>query len=222
MIRHTQVQNASALALMLMTWIHAPALAQAPTETTTYVGIGAGMAEYDWRNPQPAFNGKFCGLPTLTKCEDSPVGFKLFIGHNINSWLGIEGSYFNGGDAKIEFPMDVIVPPATTPVTATLSQRVTISGFAISAVATAPLGAAFLSGRLGVGSITTSRKNEVLGQQSLQERSRVKPVFGVGGGIHFGRNLSARLDWDRTRGVTSGNEAFNLDLYTVSVMYRFQ
>lgn len=187
-----------------------PALAQAD-EQVSYGGGGAGLANYKFRN-SPAGGSDFC-FPGTLACEDSPAGFKIFAGHNLTRVLGVELSYYNAGRASITY---------TDPLLGTVNQKVILNGLSLSAVGTLPLGAAFVSGRLGVSAATVARKDEVGGQSSQVDRSRAQVALGVSGGATVWRNVAVRLDWDRYRGETRFGEKFEADLITLNALYRFQ
>jgi hypothetical protein len=190
---------------------HAPARAQADREVA-YAGLGAGIGNYKWRN-NPGGGNDICGFAGQISCEDSPVGFKAFVGYNLSPYLGVEGGYYNAGRANLTF---------SAPVVGTINQKVILNGYSLSAVGTLPFGPAFVSGRVGVAAATISRKDEILGSSELVDRTKAQAIYGVGGGFKVWRQVSVRLDWDRVRGETRLNEKFEADLITLNVMYRFE
>ena len=191
--------------------LHTPALAQADMETS-YAGLGVGMASYKFRN-SPAGGSDFCGFANLLSCEDSPVGFKGFVGYNLTRNLGVELSYYNAGRASVTYDGGLL---------GTVNQKVILNGYSLSAVGTLPLGAAFVAGRLGVSAATVARKDEIGGQSTQVDRSRAQVAIGVSGGATVWRNVAVRLDWDRYRGETRFGEKFEADLITINALYRFQ
>jgi opacity protein-like surface antigen len=186
------------------------AQAQAPAKGV-YAGFNAGQANYKWRNPPAGASTDICSSPGLLDCDEKPAGYKLYAGYNINSWLGVEGVYYYHGRSRIRFDaLGTIV-----------DQSILLNGFGANLVATAPLGNAFISGRVGYAAATSTRKDTVLGQTDTHERSEGQPMLGAAVGFKVWRNLVVRADWDRVRGETSFNEKFESDLFSVGVMWQF-
>jgi OmpA-OmpF porin, OOP family len=187
-----------------------PALAQAPAKSA-YVGFNAGQSDYKWRNPSPGFGSNLCNTTGLIDCDEKPAGYKVYAGYNINHWLGVEGVYYYHGRARIQFDAGG----------AAVEQSILLNGYGLSLVATAPLGQAFVSGRIGYAAATNTRKDTALGNTSTHERSEGQPILGAAVGIKVWRNLVVRGDWDRVRGETSFNERFQSDLFSLGVMWQF-
>ncbi len=190
----------------------APISAQANDERS-YVGLGLGQSTYGWRNNSTG-GSDFCPVgATVINCEDSPTGYKVFLGYNFTPYLGGELSYYNAGKGSI-----LLDDPGNS-----IRQLVILNGGAVSAVGTLPLGPAFVSARVGIAASTVSRKDNQAGARIYSaDRTKASPIIGLGMGATVWRSLALRLDWDRVRAETAFNEKFEADLYTLNVMYRFE
>lgn len=183
----------------------------------SYFGAAVGATRQTWKNPDIDLAGNRLCPPGVSKCEDSPPGFKLFAGYSFGRHLGLEGTYYYMGDANIEYVgLDGNGNPAL------IHQGLLMDGFALSGVLTAPAGPLSLHARLGVAASRMRRDDAINGVTvGKREKTRTEPLFGVGAAWKLQPRLSVRLDWDRARGQTALREKFEVDLLTLGVQYRY-
>ena len=183
---------------------------------SAYAGGGVGQGRYKWTN-NPAGGSDFCvdaSAVATVSCKDKPIGYKAFVGYNINAYLGVEGTYYRAGTGDLTY---------TDSTPSTIKQRVILNGFGLSAVGTLPLGPAFVSGRVGVAAATVTRQDDQDGARFYEaDRTKAAPIFGASVGSTIWRSVAVRLDWDRVRGKTAFDEKFEADLFTFNLMYRFE
>jgi hypothetical protein len=186
-------------------------------ELPAYFGGSIGTTRYEWKNPGFDLGGNRLCPPAVSRCEDSPLGFKLFAGYMLSRTIGLEGAYYYMGDANLEYGA---VDDQGNPVT--VHQGLLMDGFALSAVFTAPLGPVSLNARLGIAA-SRIRRDDALDGVTINkaEKTRAEPFFGIGGAYHLLPQFSVRLDWDRARGQTDLKEKFDVDLFTLGVQYRY-
>jgi len=200
-----------ALALALLAALGAPALAQTQSvEQRSYVGVNVGQSKYKLRDAPAGIVNDLC-VPGAVECDNKPTGFKLYAGHMFLPYLGVEGIYYQLGDARQRIDSGFGV----------VRQDIRLTGFGLSVVGMVPLGRAFVAGRAGYAAGSAERSDEFGGVSNGNTKSRGEPVFGAAIGAEVWRNLSVRLDWDRMRGRTQAGEKFEADLLSVGLSYRF-
>lgn len=163
--------------------------AQADTQPGFYAGAGIGSTKV---------GDDFSGV------DDSDTGFKIFGGYNFNANWGIEGTYFDFGEASVS--------------AGNSSASVGVTGLSAAAVGRLPVSDMFaVYAKLGFASYDVDvnfRNVQGFGSGHLSD-SDSDMIYGVGGALGFGGNFEARLEY----------EALNVDgdasMISVSGLFRF-
>ncbi|MGZ9031172.1 MAG: porin family protein [Burkholderiaceae bacterium] len=195
----------------------APVLAQSGQG---YVAVGAGVSK---------FGVDDCNaLPSGFSCDESSYAWNVRAGYYVFPWLGLEGAFLDFGKGTV--PGVLLNPPPGTVAIPTDSD-LRASGFAASLVGRVPLGPLSVLGRVGWGAITgkfsgnaavqdvTTGAIQYFGAQARETSGQL--VYGAGVSFDFAKNVTARLDWDRTKAEDGLNPKYDVEMITAGVAYRF-
>jgi OOP family OmpA-OmpF porin len=144
------------------------------------------------------------GAPT---CDQTDTAFRLFLGYQFNPNIAAEFGYSDLGKSKL----------AVGP----FSGDVKASAWDLSAVGSFPVANQFsILGRLGLFHGET--KAEGFGASSKDTKTGV--LWGLGGQFDLNKNIGFRAEWNRYSKMGGDNfgEKFNVDVFNVSALYRFQ
>jgi len=178
--------------------------AQAVAEKGGYVGGAFGQSKMngacdDFRSGFGAFGG------TLSSCDETDTGFKLYGGIRVNKNFNVEFSYINWGEVSSTGTL------AGTPVTATGEA----TSFGVAAMGILPLNERFsLFGKAGI--LMTDLKVTIAGGgiSSSGTDDTTELHIGVGGLFNVTDRWQVRAEWER------GQDS-KLDLLSIGVQYRF-
>ena len=187
-------------------------------DSTWYVGgnIGKSKASIDDVGITNALLGE--GFTTTSRRDDkNDTGFKLYGGYRFNSFLALEGGYFNLG----KFGYNAGTLPLGT-----LNGRIKVSGVNLDLVGSVPLGEQFaLFARAGVidaeatdtftgtGAVTVTNPNP--------SKRAVNYKFGAGLGYDFTPALGMRVEVERYRIDDAVRNKGDIDMLSVGLLYRF-
>jgi OOP family OmpA-OmpF porin len=176
-----------------------PAAAQMrmPNLSSAYVGGSIGQSKFKF---------DCAGLPT---CDQTDTAIRIFAGYQFNPNIAAELGYADLG--KSTFGAAGL---ATGDVKAT--------AWDLSAVGLWPLASQFsILGRLGLFHGET--KSSALGLVSAKD-TKTGVLWGLGGQFDLNRNLGFRAEWNRYSKLGGDNfgEKFNVDVFNVSALWRFQ
>ena len=187
-------------------------------DSTWYVGgnIGKSKASIDDARITSALLGE--GFTTTSLSDDkSDTGFKLYGGYRFNSFLALEGGYFNLG--KFGYTA------GTLPL-GTLNGRMKVSGVNLDLVGSVPLGEQFsVFARAGV--IDADAKDTFTGTGAVTvinpnpSKRAASYKFGAGLGFDFTRALGMRVEVERYRIDDAVGNKGDIDLLSVGLLYRF-
>lgn len=185
-----------------------------------YVGAGAGVSKFAIDDCDT--------LPAGFSCDESGFAWNVRAGWFLLPWLGFEAAFLDFGKGAV--PGVLLSPPAgTVPIPTDSDLRA--SGFAASLVGRVPLGPVGLVGRVGWGAITgkftgnaavqdiSTGAIQYFGAQTRDTTGQL--VLGAGVTMDFGKSLTGRLDWDRTKAEDGLNPKYDVDMFTLGVAYRF-
>jgi OmpA-OmpF porin, OOP family len=174
------------------------AMAQAMPDRGWYVGGSFGQTTADeWCTGAPGV--------TITSCEDTDTGWKLFGGYRINRNFAVEGSYIDFGT----FTGTATVGGSSANVSADAT------AWGIAAVGIFPVGNQFeLFGKLGFvrgeseARVTIGGTSVDLGDEGTELH------YGIGAIYNLTRNFGIRAEWENV------NDA-ELRLLSIGVQYKF-
>lgn len=149
-----------------------------------------------------------------SRCGSSSTALKVAGGVMVVPVVGLEGTYFQQGKARLN---------GMHPTLGALNAEYRTEGVGLFGVAVAPITDAFsLIGKLGI----VSAKVKLTGTSGLPggaagtSARHADLAWGVGVGHALGEQLAARLEWERMR-VKFVDEKGDLNLVTLALLYRF-
>ena len=185
--------------------------------TSAYIGaaIGSSRAHFD----EGAFARRITS-PTATvnsiSSDEKDVGYKLFVGKNLNRWLAVEASWFDLGDFSYNMG---------TAQGGSLAGKVQYRGLNADLIGKLPLSQRFaLYARAGMGYVkakstfTGSLVNSAVAPE--HDEGKWKPHFGVGAEMGLTQKLSLRLEAERNRVRDFMQTNGKADLYSLALVYK--
>ena len=206
-------QAISTLALLSMT-----ASAMANDKTGWYLGGSGGGAFSSIAEREITADLLATGFTTTEFSDnESDFGYKLFAGYQFNPNFAMEGGYFNLGDFDYT---------ATTVPDGSLSGSLSFSGWNLDLVGIMPLTErSALLARVGVHHGKTAADFSATGAVNVltpyYSNRGTDYKFGVGYQYHVNDAISVRLEAERYRIDDAVGNSGDLDLYSVSAIYRF-
>jgi len=207
--------RATILAILLAT---AAVTAQAQ-DGKGYIGAGLGIGSYP----------DLCSsTPPGFSCDDAPFAWKVYAGYLFLPYIGIEGGYNDFGAANTQGVL--LNPPAgTVPLTSNADVYTQI--WSLSLVGRIPIGPAAIMGRIGYGSMVSKLSGlaqvqdiatgAIASYDASSRQSTGQVIYGASVSYDFHTNLTARFDWDHSKGDDGTNPDYNVDMYTLGIAYRF-
>lgn len=175
--------------------------------TGWYVGAGAGQSQgRDYCDPQPGV--------VIHNCDDAGVAWKLFVGYEINRYLGVEGGYLNLGG----FSANVTAPKSP----ASIDTR-TWTGY-VEGVATLPLGSRFALFAKAGGVYWNLEGKASLGGAAPGNETNNGFDFIAGGGaqVMITRNLGIRAEYELIPKLGNGDSGeVDVRVISASVIWKF-
>jgi OOP family OmpA-OmpF porin len=149
--------------------------------------------------------------------KDKDRGFKVFVGKQLNQYFAIEGGYFDLG--KYDFS-------ASTRPNGVFNGETSIRGVNLDLVGQYPLTQRFsVLGRIGGQYARTSNKfsgNAIVAPANrYSSDSDFGPKVGVGVEYKLNEALALRYEAERSRVKDAVGQRGNVDLYSVSLVYKF-
>ncbi|MGZ8318142.1 MAG: outer membrane beta-barrel protein, partial [Telluria sp.] len=185
--------------------------------TSAYIGVSAGRSRAHFDDQ--AFARDLTapgGTVNSYSSDEKDVGYKLFIGKNINKYIAVEGGYFDLGEFSYT---------TRTVQGGSLTGDVRYRGVNADLIGKLPLSQRFmLFARAGMGYVKAdtdfsgSRVNAIAPQNS--EEGKWKPHFGVGAEMGLTRKLSLRLEAERFRVKDFMQDNGKTDLYSLGLVYK--
>ncbi|HEX5372606.1 MAG TPA: OmpA family protein [Aquabacterium sp.] len=200
----------------LSTWLLTPAHAQ--YDAYYYGGLSVGQARASFDKAAIA-NGLLAPGQTATaiRSDDRDTAYKVFLGYQFNTYVALEGGYFNLG--KFSFDAD------TTP-TGTLSGRLKVQGGNLDLVGTMPMSDRWaLIARIGAQ--YAKAKGSFLGTGAVSvsdaERTENKTNAKIGVGLQYEINPSwlVRGEVERYRIHDTVGDHGNVNVYSLSMVFPF-
>lgn len=155
--------------------------------------LGAGVGQMTTEVEDLVFTDDF----DTADFKESDTGFKVFGGYRFLPWLGVEGTYVDGGTPALEQQGTFEGIPYEA------SLGVEIDSVVAAVVFTLPLGDHFeLFAKPGVGwwTSTTDERVEVPGYgsgSSKEDDSGTAFYLGVGAGVNFNEHFGLRAEYER-------------------------
>jgi hypothetical protein len=180
--------------------------------------LGAGFGQSDINQPGELLD--LCREFGI-ECNGNETGsqFKGMIGYQFGPYFGIELTGYDVGEPSI-FTDTPIFAEAT----------VNLKGGSISLLPQFPIGdVGYIFGRLGAtaADATLTAQAPSLGLVETDSTSVAGLIYGFGGGINLGQNISLRLEWERysydevLRVAGIDIDAPKVDVISGSFIYRF-
>jgi OmpA-OmpF porin, OOP family len=176
------------LASLTIAWaLPASAAAQ---EAGFYLGAALGQARLtDWCNSAPGV--------TITSCEDTDTGWKLFGGYRFNRYLAIEATYVDWGK----------VTGTANGISAAAEQ----TSMGAGVVGSFPINPQFsLFGKAGF--LTTEQEISRPGASFTRDDTEFH--YGLGVKYSFTPNWAARAEWERT-------DKLKVEMLSIGAEFRF-
>jgi OmpA-OmpF porin, OOP family len=175
-----------------------PAAAQmrSPSLSSAYVGGSLGQSKMKFD----------CG--GAATCDQTDTALRIFLGYQFTPNIAAEIGYADLGKSKIGDPS---VP---------FSDDVKATAWDLSAVGLWPLANQFsILGRLGI----FHGETKVSGTDDFKD-TKTGVLWGLGGQFDLNKNLGFRAEWNRYSKMGGDNfgEKFNVDVFNVSALWRFQ
>lgn len=187
-----------------------------------YVGGGLGVSRLDTRD-NPLFNDRGWNHVN-SSVERGGLGWKAFIGYNLNDFLGLELGYGAYADSKYS---GAIVNTNTRLV---VSRKNALGAVSLVGKASLPLGeSGFSVYALGGGAQVNSRVHYQLPSSgwnsapSSASQNKFRPIYGGGVGYAFSEQFSGALEVSRIRGDGEKHHKLfpNADALTLNLTYHF-
>jgi OOP family OmpA-OmpF porin len=178
--------------------------------------IGKSSANIDGETIQTSLENNGFDLSSINE-DKRDQGYKLFAGYQYNSYIALEGGYFDLGD----FSFLANTLPQTD-----FSGRTELQGWNLDLVGTLPLTERFSAfARLGVTqnqSETRFSSNGLINTAAYNDDdSYTKHKFGLGLQYQLSPSFTLRLEADRYRMNDLIGNTGDIDLYSLGVLYRF-
>lgn len=210
-------QAIGALALFSLT-VSMTASAVEDDKNGWYLGAGGGftfssIAESDIKADLMA-----SGFETTAFSEnDNDFGFKLFAGYQFNQNFAIEGGYFDLGDFGYT---------ATTSPDGSLTGKLSFSGWNLDLVGLLPMTErSSLFARIGLHQSKSKTSFAGTGAVNVAPSeyrdTNADYKLGIGYQYHMNDAVSFRLEVERYRADDAVGNTGDIDLYSVSALYRF-
>jgi OOP family OmpA-OmpF porin len=209
----------------------------------TFIAVAAGAALLGAAAPTPAFASWYAGLtigaanvidapdvvPVTGATASSVVsderdpGVKVLAGYRFHRNFALEGGYAWLGE--YQFTNQVSAPAAGA-----LNADVRVIGLFLDAVGLLPLGANFTAlAKAGIAGTETRTFRSVSGNvtpapgaATNQTSDDASLKVGLGLQYDLGRTATLRTEWERYTGLGgAGSGDFDIDLYSVGVLFRF-
>jgi len=171
-----------------------------------YVGAGAGQSR----------GTQYCDAQAGTvvqNCDDQGNAWKLFVGYQINQYVGVEGGYIDFG--KFSSNLAVAGAPGTDETKAR-------AGF-LEAVAGVPIGErVFVFGKVG-GAYWRIKSDTQAGSTLTKiKENGLDAMFGAGAQVFVTKNLAIRAEYEYLPNF--GNDTtgeLDMQVISASVLWRF-
>ena len=184
-----------------------------------YIGVGAGIGSYP----------DLCSsTPPGLSCDDAPFAWKVFAGYMFLPYIGVEGAYNDFGAARTQ---GVLLNPPQGTIPLPSNADVYTQIFSLSLVGRIPLGPAAVMGRIGYGSMLSKvsglaqvmdiTTGAITNYDASSRQTTGQVIYGASVSYDFHTNLTARFDWDHSKGDDGTNPDYNVDMYTLGIAYRF-
>lgn len=188
-------------------------------DTAWYAGAGGGWSYFDGNavDLEPSLAGESY---TVTKLDDSSMGWKLFGGYQVNQNWAVELAYTDLG----KFSFDANVSGGLGVGAGTEYGKVEPECWSLSAVGILPVGNDFsLLGKAGVCRWDDRAKAyETVGGTIYEypsESTGTDLTFGLGVKYDINTNLGVRGEWERFLNVV--HDRSDVDLWSISLQYSF-
>jgi OOP family OmpA-OmpF porin len=195
-----------------------------------YVGAGAGQSKVK----DPGSCSDLAGLfnPGYScSITDTDTGWKVFGGYQANRNVALELSYVDLGASKLSASGIANLAPLP-PTPATVSGKITATGFSFDVILSAPITEAFsVSARAGLfawtlkTSVSATASNGITTASASQNDSTSGNSFdfGIGARYDFSRNVGVRVEFQRFTNVGDDNTGkSDVDLISASLIYVFR
>lgn len=160
-----------------------------PFTSQGYIGASIGEATYDF-NCVSGF-----------ACDDSDLGFKVYVGGKFRDMVGLELAYVNMGEGQ------------------RAGGDIKAHGVNLSLIGNIPIGQFSIFGKVGTTYGWTETSTAASSGASSDEND-FGLSYGAGIGFDIQPNWGVRAEWERHRfEFASGDDA--VDLYTVGVNFKF-
>jgi OOP family OmpA-OmpF porin len=155
--------------------------------------------------------------------DERDPGVRVLAGYRFNRWFGVEGGYAYLGE--FQFTNNV-----SAPTSGALNADVRVLGLTLDAVGMLPLGYGLTAlGKVGVfgSEVRTTRTvsgNVTPGPEATTNAStdEANLKYGVGLQYDLGKVAAVRAEWERYTDLgNAGTGQFDIDLYSVGLMFRF-
>ena len=178
--------------------------------------IGKSSANIDGETIQSSLENNGFDVSSIDE-DKRDQGYKLFAGYQFNSYIALEGGYFDLGD----FSFLANTLPQTD-----FSGRTELQGWNLDLVGTLPLTEDFSAfARLGVTqnqSETRFSSNGLINTAGYNDDdSYTKHKFGLGLQYQLSPSFTVRLEAERYRMDDLIGNNGDIDLYSLGVVYRF-
>jgi hypothetical protein len=207
-----RIKNSPFIAVLALLAFCPPAFAQ----SGFYLGAGFGQSDIN----QPGELLDLCREFGI-ECNGTETGtqFKGLIGYQFGRYFGVELTGYDVGEPSIF---------TDTPIFA--NAKVNLKGGSISLLPQFPVGdLGYIYGRIGATAADATLTAEApgLGLQESDSTGVAGLIYGFGGGINIGQNISLRLEWERysydevLRVAGIDIDAPKVDVISGSFIYRF-
>lgn len=209
---------------MKRTLIAAACLASFSAYGQSYIGLEVGKADHS----KFSVNDMEWDSLSITKNDNHPTGWGLYVGHGINDYLSAELGYLNLGKKKV----------AGTDSGAVADGSIGIDGLALSLLVGKSFGPIKPYARLGLMYERRQRDVTPSGNAAAvfanpnpdhSETSAVRPLYGVGVEAELSRSVSLRADYsvvkdayvDYINNIDAGYIKRNVTLASLGLLYKF-
>ncbi len=185
--------------------VSSASMAQPKQDMGWYAGGSFGQSEID------------IDCAGTTSCDDSDTSWKIFVGYQANRNLALEAGYADLGQLKASTPAFGGIPAANV--------KIKTSAWELVGIGSLPVGERFsLFGKVGLYMADTDIEVDFPGFGTATDADdSVDLTFGFGARYDFTRNFGVRAEWQRYSDVEAGAfEKFDVDVMSVSILFRFQ
>jgi len=209
------MKKMTALSMLSVLALAAPLASAA--DSGWYAGAGGGGTNFkgDEVDLQPSLANE---VYTLTKLDDSSMGWKLFVGKQLHENFAVELAYTDMG--KFSYDANIITSPYAP---TTESGTAKPACWSLSAVGILPVGNNFsLLGKAGLCRWDDRVWAQEVGGPPYPEESIGNSLtFGLGAKYDFSTNWGVRAEWERFNNVVHHRDRADVDLWSVSLQYGF-